>query len=128
VLRVRVASPARTRWPSPPPRAGAPVVSIDSLRARLISADQLTAARAAYHDALFRLDWTQLPLDETAAAGPARNWTSSPYRDRVSAARTVVADAHSAVHVRPRPLQNWLPDEANQRARRWCDPRRGCPR
>ncbi|MFC3586305.1 type I polyketide synthase, partial [Streptantibioticus rubrisoli] len=44
---------------------GAPVASIESLVLRPLSAEQLNNAKAAHHDALFRVDWAELP------AGPA---------------------------------------------------------
>ncbi|MGA8363769.1 MAG: type I polyketide synthase [Solirubrobacteraceae bacterium] len=61
---------------------GEPVLSIRALRARAIDRDQLSAARGAAHDALFGVDWVELPqasanglrprlavLDESAADG-----------------------------------------------------------
>ncbi|MFC9324586.1 type I polyketide synthase [Kitasatospora sp. NPDC057015] len=46
--------------------SGAPVASVEALRARLVSAAQLEPAPGAHPDALFRLDWAVLP----PAAGP----------------------------------------------------------
>ncbi|MER6831801.1 type I polyketide synthase, partial [Streptosporangium sp. NPDC000563] len=40
--------------------SGAPVASVDSLRARLISAGQLRAVRPAERDTLFRMTWTEV--------------------------------------------------------------------
>nr|BAW35612.1 modular polyketide synthase [Streptomyces sp. RK95-74] len=49
---------------------GAPVATIDGLVLRPLSADQLNASRAAYHEALFRPEWTALPGPATSAAIP----------------------------------------------------------
>ncbi|MEZ0073287.1 type I polyketide synthase [Planotetraspora sp. GP83] len=46
---------------------GRPVISIDSLQARPVSAEQLRPARPAHNDALFRLQW-----DAVALAAPSR--------------------------------------------------------
>jgi acyl transferase domain-containing protein/thioesterase domain-containing protein/acyl carrier protein len=55
--------------------AGSPVVSVASLKARLISADQVAAAREALadplrQDSLFEVSWTRLPQDPSNAASP----------------------------------------------------------
>ncbi|MEU9890507.1 type I polyketide synthase [Sphaerisporangium sp. NPDC051011] len=42
---------------------GAPVVEIDALLARLVTAEQLRGPSSRQDDALFRLGWTGLPLD-----------------------------------------------------------------
>ncbi|MCC3768755.1 SDR family NAD(P)-dependent oxidoreductase, partial [Streptomyces sp. UNOC14_S4] len=52
--------------------AGGPVATVDSLVLRRIAPEQLHAARAAYHESLFRLRWTTLPAPATAA--PAAPW------------------------------------------------------
>ncbi|MFI0817943.1 type I polyketide synthase [Streptomyces sp. NPDC021098] len=49
---------------------GAPVATIDGLVLRPLSADQLNASRAAYHEALFRPEWTALPGLATSATIP----------------------------------------------------------
>uniref|UniRef100_UPI0023B96FE3 type I polyketide synthase n=1 Tax=Streptomyces sp. 5-6(2022) TaxID=2936510 RepID=UPI0023B96FE3 len=41
--------------------AGAPVAAVDSLVLRAVSTEQVRAARAAYHESLFRVEWTELP-------------------------------------------------------------------
>ncbi|MFJ3309356.1 SDR family NAD(P)-dependent oxidoreductase [Streptomyces sp. NPDC086549] len=41
--------------------AGRPVASVEALALREISADQLAAARSAFHESLFQLDWAALP-------------------------------------------------------------------
>ncbi|SDT81656.1 Acyl transferase domain-containing protein [Streptomyces sp. TLI_053] len=47
---------------------GAPVASVEALRARLVSAEQLAPAGGVGRDALFGLDWPEVAL--TGAAGP----------------------------------------------------------
>ncbi|MEU5425239.1 type I polyketide synthase [Streptomyces olivoreticuli] len=51
--------------------AGGPVATVDSLVLRRVAPEQLRAARVAYHDSLFRLRWTALPVP---AATPAGTW------------------------------------------------------
>ncbi|KKK87789.1 hypothetical protein LCGC14_2749730, partial [marine sediment metagenome] len=43
--------------------SGSPVAAIESLVTRPVSTEQLGAARSAYHDSLFRLDWTEVPAE-----------------------------------------------------------------
>ncbi|RNG38753.1 type I polyketide synthase, partial [Streptomyces botrytidirepellens] len=40
--------------------SGAPVAAVDSLVLRAVSDEQVRAARAAYHESLFRVEWTEL--------------------------------------------------------------------
>jgi NADPH:quinone reductase-like Zn-dependent oxidoreductase/acyl carrier protein len=47
--------------------AGRPVLSVASLVLRPVSPDQLAQARGDVRDALFRVDWTQLPAAESTA-------------------------------------------------------------
>ncbi|MFH8979346.1 polyketide synthase dehydratase domain-containing protein, partial [Streptomyces sp. NPDC017890] len=47
---------------------GTPVLSVDALTLRRISADQLARASDPHRDALFRLDWTALPTPSTVSA------------------------------------------------------------
>ncbi|MET8053502.1 SDR family NAD(P)-dependent oxidoreductase [Streptosporangium sp. NPDC005286] len=49
--------------------SGTPVATVDSLRARLISAGQLRAARPAERDALFQLTWAEVAV-ATPRTGP----------------------------------------------------------
>ncbi|MER7708863.1 type I polyketide synthase, partial [Kitasatospora sp. NPDC097605] len=51
--------------------AGRPVASVDALLLREIRPEQLSGARAALTDTLFRVDWTPLTL---ADSGPAAPW------------------------------------------------------
>ncbi|MFF1560552.1 type I polyketide synthase [Streptomyces sp. NPDC058279] len=52
--------------------AGAPVATVDSLVLRTVSAEQVQAARTAFHDAVFRAEWTPLPAVPEAPATPRR--------------------------------------------------------
>jgi len=87
---------------------GAPVISVDSLRARLISADQLTAARASYHDALLRTEWSELPVDP-AAEQAGLTFFRLPEADD---AEDAVTAAHQATHDVLARLQSWLAEAA----------------
>ncbi|EFL26036.1 modular polyketide synthase [Streptomyces himastatinicus ATCC 53653] len=49
---------------------GAAVATIDGLVLRPLSADQLNASRAAYHEALFRPEWTDLAAPVSATGIP----------------------------------------------------------
>ncbi|MEK2478402.1 type I polyketide synthase [Streptomyces noursei] len=46
---------------------GAPVASIESLVLRPLSVEQLNSAKAAHHDALFRVDWSELRTEPATA-------------------------------------------------------------
>ncbi|OPF76109.1 polyketide synthase [Streptomyces antioxidans] len=54
--------------------AGAPVAAVDSLVLRAVSADQVRAARAAYHESLFRVEWTELAAGAGAGAPGGGRW------------------------------------------------------
>ncbi|MEU2246144.1 type I polyketide synthase [Streptomyces sp. NPDC019224] len=47
---------------------GRPVLSVDSLVLREVSAEQLAAARTVAHESLFGLDWVELPAGEEVSA------------------------------------------------------------
>ncbi|MGW4080662.1 type I polyketide synthase, partial [Streptomyces asiaticus] len=51
--------------------SGAPVASVESLLLRPVSPDQVHAARGAFHEALFRVEWTPAPVpaNTTVVAG-----------------------------------------------------------
>ncbi|WP_042375180.1 type I polyketide synthase, partial [Streptacidiphilus neutrinimicus] len=49
--------------------AGRPVASVDALVLRAVSAEQVRAARAAFHESLFRPEWVALPPAASAANG-----------------------------------------------------------
>ncbi|MFJ5546231.1 SDR family NAD(P)-dependent oxidoreductase [Streptomyces sp. NPDC093225] len=72
-LRVRLAPAGRdTVRVDLADEAGAPVASVDSLLLRPVSPDQVRAARTAFHDSLFRVDWTPLPLPAATTVAPGR--------------------------------------------------------
>ncbi|MFE2028930.1 type I polyketide synthase [Streptomyces hygroscopicus] len=54
--------------------AGAPVAAVDSLVLRAVSAEQMRSARAAYHESLFRVEWTGLPAGAGAGAPTGGRW------------------------------------------------------
>ncbi|GDY53753.1 hypothetical protein SVIO_043760 [Streptomyces violaceusniger] len=54
--------------------AGAPVAAVDSLVLRAVSTEQVRAARAAYHESLFRVEWTELPAGAGAGAPGGGRW------------------------------------------------------
>ncbi|WP_256804949.1 polyketide synthase dehydratase domain-containing protein, partial [Frankia sp. ACN10a] len=63
--------------------AGAPVITVDSLLARVVSAEQLAAARRRRSDSLYEVTWPPLRL---SAAGPgATNWAVIGSGDAVPA-------------------------------------------
>ncbi|MGW7007207.1 type I polyketide synthase, partial [Streptomyces sp. NPDC054933] len=45
---------------------GAPVATVESLVLRAVSAEQVRAARAAYHESVFRLEWRELPAADAS--------------------------------------------------------------
>ncbi|MGP9017966.1 type I polyketide synthase [Streptomyces sp. BR1] len=47
---------------------GAPVATVDSLVLRPVSAEQVQAARTAYHESVFRAEWTALPGSHDSVA------------------------------------------------------------
>ncbi|WP_438318883.1 SDR family NAD(P)-dependent oxidoreductase [Streptomyces sp. HUAS TT3] len=51
---------------------GAPVASVDALLLRPVSPDQVRAARTAFHDSLFRVDWTPLALPAATTVAPGQ--------------------------------------------------------
>ncbi|WP_320065555.1 type I polyketide synthase [Micromonospora sp. RTGN7] len=71
---------------------GALVLSVDSLVSRPVSTEQLDAAAAGTRDALFRVDWTVLPV---ASGEPSPSWASVATIDDVAA----LADDAPAVAV-----------------------------
>ncbi|WP_229874287.1 type I polyketide synthase, partial [Streptomyces cirratus] len=56
---------------------GRPVLSVDSLVLREVSARQLAAARTVAHESLFALDWAELPAGPAVGAAPA-DWDTLP--------------------------------------------------
>ena len=66
---------------------GGLVVTVDSLVSRPVSTEQLDAAASAGRDALFRVDWTELP---TTRGEGSPSWTSVSTADDVTALGTDV--------------------------------------
>ncbi|WP_435857133.1 SDR family NAD(P)-dependent oxidoreductase [Streptomyces mobaraensis] len=81
---------------------GRPVVSVERLDIRPISAEQLAQARAEYHDSLYRVDWTPVP---SPARAPAGTWTV--VGPEASAWTRVLAAADGVASVEAAPV---LPD------------------
>ncbi|WP_371501898.1 type I polyketide synthase [Kitasatospora sp. NBC_00374] len=74
-LRVRIAAQgADTVSLAVADGAGAPVASIEQLVLRPVAVDRLSAGRTPFHDSLFRLEWTALPLGAPAAGGEGDGW------------------------------------------------------
>jgi thioesterase domain-containing protein/NAD(P)-dependent dehydrogenase (short-subunit alcohol dehydrogenase family)/acyl carrier protein len=107
--------------------AGAPVVTIDSLRARLISAAQLATARPAGPDNLYRVEWNELvegksggPVEPTATTSLRVSGSSVVGGTGVvggSGSREVLLAARSATSEVLRRLQEHLSDEEAGSAR-----------
>ncbi|MER7468543.1 type I polyketide synthase, partial [Streptomyces sp. NPDC097981] len=56
---------------------GAPVATVDSLVLRAVSAEQVRAARTAYHESVFRAEWTALPAAADApGTAPEGRWAA----------------------------------------------------
>ncbi|MFI9066652.1 polyketide synthase dehydratase domain-containing protein, partial [Streptomyces sp. NPDC053429] len=96
---------------------GRPVLSVDSLVLREVSAQQLAAARTVAHESLFALDWAALPAGHAPGAAPA-DWDALPADAPVPEAVVLhCAPARDADGVRAatgRVLaaqQSWLADE-----------------
>ncbi|MEU1800712.1 type I polyketide synthase [Streptomyces sp. NPDC019937] len=54
--------------------SGAPVAAVDSLVLRAVSDEQVRAARAAYHESLFRVEWTEPATGTTPGASRGGQW------------------------------------------------------
>ncbi|MDQ0841394.1 type I polyketide synthase [Streptomyces sp. V1I6] len=75
--------------------AGAPVATVDSLVLRTVSAEQVQAARTAYHESVFRAEWTALPtVAESSPAKPGR-WAVLGAAAGVVSLRDALPDALS---------------------------------
>ncbi|WP_329011218.1 SDR family NAD(P)-dependent oxidoreductase [Micromonospora rifamycinica] len=82
-LRVRLAAQgSQTLVVEAADETGGPVLTMDSLVSRPVSAAQLGAAGHDVRDAMFRVDWTELPA---TAAEPVPAWTSVSTADDVAA-------------------------------------------
>ncbi|MFJ3309355.1 type I polyketide synthase [Streptomyces sp. NPDC086549] len=74
--------------------AGRPVASVEALALREISADQLAAARSAFHESLFQLDWAALPA---AQNGPVPGDVTVLHPTSGTDAEAVRAAVHHAL-------------------------------
>ncbi|MFD9130140.1 SDR family NAD(P)-dependent oxidoreductase, partial [Kitasatospora sp. NPDC059571] len=54
--------------------SGAPVATVEQLVLRPVAVDRLSAGRTAFHESLFRVDWSPVPLGPPAAAAPGEGW------------------------------------------------------
>ncbi|MEV5975358.1 SDR family NAD(P)-dependent oxidoreductase, partial [Streptomyces sp. NPDC051921] len=99
--------------------SGAPVLSVEALSFRPVSAAQLKAAASAPHGSLFQVEWTDVPL---AGAAPAEVATWDEFvagddapdavvLDCGSAAGDVPTAARSVAHRVLDAVQKWLADE-----------------
>jgi acyl transferase domain-containing protein/nucleoside-diphosphate-sugar epimerase/acyl carrier protein len=84
---------------------GAVVAAIGSLVLRAISAEQLAAARGAFHDSLFRVDWPVIPAAATEIPPNVEIHTVEPGND----ADAVRAATNQTLEL----LQGWISDERN---------------
>ncbi|MFG2994798.1 type I polyketide synthase [Streptomyces sp. NPDC048257] len=82
--------------------SGTPVAAVESLGLRPVTADQLRAARATYHESVFRQQWTELPGLGAPAAAPAVRYaflggdtgtTADRYQDLTALAAAIDAGA-----------------------------------
>ncbi|MFI5832025.1 SDR family NAD(P)-dependent oxidoreductase, partial [Streptomyces sp. NPDC051578] len=96
---------------------GRPVLSVDSLVLREVSAQQLAAARTVAHESLFALEWAELPAAHAPGAVQA-DWDALPADAPVPEAVVLhCAPARDADGVRAAigrvlaALQSWLADE-----------------
>ncbi|MEU9032891.1 SDR family NAD(P)-dependent oxidoreductase, partial [Streptomyces sp. NPDC048383] len=51
---------------------GAPVATVDALLLRPVTPDQVRASRTAFHDSLFRVEWTPLALPSATTVAPGQ--------------------------------------------------------
>ncbi|MFJ4500818.1 SDR family NAD(P)-dependent oxidoreductase [Streptomyces sp. NPDC088864] len=96
---------------------GRPVLSVDSLVLREVTAEQLAAARAEAHESLFGLDWIELPAGEQVSApvdwtelradGPVPDSVVLRSRHRGADPATVRAATTEILAA----LQHWLADD-----------------
>ncbi|UQX03807.1 type I polyketide synthase [Streptomyces sp. RerS4] len=72
-LRVRLAPAGRdTVSVDLADETGAPVAGVDALLLRPVTPDQVRAARTAFHDALFRVEWSPLTLPSATTVAPGQ--------------------------------------------------------
>ncbi|MFI6117734.1 type I polyketide synthase, partial [Kitasatospora sp. NPDC051164] len=53
---------------------GAPVATVEQLVLRPVAVDRLSAGRTAFHESLFRVDWSPVPLGPPVASAPGEGW------------------------------------------------------
>ncbi|MFL5909184.1 MAG: SDR family NAD(P)-dependent oxidoreductase [Gaiellaceae bacterium] len=82
---------------------GAPVAAVESMVARPVDPSRLQGARAAGHDSLFRVEWTEVELPQAAGSDPEG---SDP-----GVVEGGGEDGVEAVQQTLRRLQEWLADE-----------------
>ncbi|OPF70548.1 beta-ketoacyl synthase, partial [Streptomyces antioxidans] len=78
---------------------GAPVAAVDSLALRPVSAEQLENARTAYHESLYRVEWTTAAPPDAAGAPRDAQWavlgpdpfglTATAYPDLTALAKAI---------------------------------------
>ncbi|MEU7024914.1 type I polyketide synthase, partial [Streptomyces sp. NPDC046203] len=92
---------------------GRPVLSVESLVLRAVSAQQLAAARTAFHDSLFGLEWTPVPTAPVMAS--VTEWDTLPAEGAVPDVVVLTCEpgmAADAVHATANrvlgALQSWL--------------------
>ncbi|WP_425264975.1 SDR family NAD(P)-dependent oxidoreductase, partial [Streptomyces yokosukanensis] len=72
---------------------GAPVAAVDALLLRPVTPDQVRASRTAFHDALFRVDWSPFALPAATTVAPGQ-WA---VLDGAAASGTGIASRFGAV-------------------------------
>ncbi|MFE6042651.1 type I polyketide synthase, partial [Streptomyces sp. NPDC056452] len=83
--------------------SGAPVASVESLAVRAVSADQISAAGARTHDALFRVEW----VPATTATGPTTEDIAGATVVQLPTGEPV----HDTVHTALAHAQQWLAED-----------------
>ena len=71
---------------------GTPVVSVDSVARREVSAEQLSGTRERHHESLFRAVWSDVPMDPRRDLGTGR-WALLGERDRSSELLIALSEA-----------------------------------
>ncbi|MEV8231356.1 SDR family NAD(P)-dependent oxidoreductase, partial [Streptomyces sp. NPDC079167] len=128
VLRVRIAPAGSGVSLVLADAVGGPVASVDSLVLRPVSAEQVRAA-GAMSDALFRMEWSELPLDVGAPVsalevGSFKGWEAAAdagesvpgvvavsFAEDGSGASDVVSRTHEVAGQALQLVQEWLADE-----------------
>ncbi|MFC8453370.1 SDR family NAD(P)-dependent oxidoreductase, partial [Kitasatospora sp. NPDC057223] len=98
---------------------GRPVASVGSVVSRPVSAPQLAAAGAAFHEFLFGFEWKPVPAAGAATAPAVADWDALPAEgDTAPAVVVLTCEAgtdspavHAAVNRTLGVLQSWLAEE-----------------